>query len=49
MIKIVFTVIDEETLKEYSDVHPDLILDDFLNNFNGWKELGDFKVTKDKK
>jgi hypothetical protein len=45
-MKIIFTLKDKETLKEYQNVHPDLVLEDFIENFEGWKNLGIFKVLK---
>jgi len=45
-MKIIFTITDAETLREYDDVHPDIIIDDFINNFEGWLKHGDFEVGK---
>lgn len=35
-IKIIITITDEDIVRDYKDIHPDLIADDFRNNTNAW-------------
>ena len=46
MIKIIFTLTDKQTEKEYEKIDEELIMDDFVCNFEGWKKLGYIEVKK---
>ena len=48
-IKIIYTLTHKETENEYKNIHPDLILDDFVNNFQAWLDCGILEVRKVKK
>lgn len=35
-ITITVTITDEDTLENYKDVHPEIIVDDFITNASTW-------------
>jgi hypothetical protein len=44
MIEIKILITDKDTLKEYADVHTDLIIDDFVNDPDAWINLVGTKI-----
>ena len=45
MIEIKILITDEQTLEEYKNISPDLIIDDFVCNTSAWINIVGTEIT----